>query len=165
MYQNQYWVELQNLKTHAYYLEFYQLRCERIELFISIILAITSSASIGAWAIWKEAAIVWGAVIALSQVLSVVYRYLPFKSRIKPLGIACVELSILADDAESGWYAVSEGLLSEEEINERRFKIRKAKSAVMKSAFIGISLPENKKLLDMAGKKMEIYFNNHYPRG
>ena len=53
MLQSQYWTELLELRTHAYYLELYQIKCERIELFISIILAVTSSASIGAWAIWK----------------------------------------------------------------------------------------------------------------
>ncbi len=165
MYQMQYWAEIQKLKAHAYYLEFYQMRCERIELLISIILAITSSASIGAWAIWKEAAMFWAGMIALSQVLSVIYKFLPFKARIKPLAVASVELSVLADDAESDWYEVSEGLLTEKEINDKRFKLRKTKSAIMKSAFTGVSLPENSKLLAKAGLKMEAYFDSHYPRG
>ena len=162
MYQSQYWKELQELRVHAYYLELYQIECEQIERYISIFLAIASSASIGAWAIWKNAAMVWGGIIATSQVLSVVYQFLPFKSRIKPLGVAAIELFMLADDAEHDWFAVSEGELTEREIHEKRMELRRKKSSIMKAAFPGGTLPASTKLLSKAEEKSASYFNNYY---
>ena len=154
---------MQNLKAHVYYLELYQLGSESIERWIGIFLAITSSASIGGWVIWKEYAFVWALLIMISQVISVVYKFLPFKARIKPLSAAGIELSVLADDAEKGWFDVSEGNLTEKEINEKKFAIRKKKSAVMKSAFSGMVLPENEKLMSKAVEQMHKYFKSHYP--
>jgi hypothetical protein len=161
--QLQYWIELQALYAHAKYLELYQLRSEHIERVIGIILAVTSSASIGGWAIWKEHAFVWGVLIMASQVVSVVYKFLPFKSRIKPLSAAGVELSVLADDAERKWFDVSTGAMTEREINDLRFSIRTKKSAIMKSAFSGMALPENLRLMKKAEEQMRAYFKSHYP--
>lgn len=163
MYQAQYWVELQSLKAHVYYLELYQIRSENIERGISIVLAIASAGSIGGWAIWKEYAFVWGVLIMLSQVISVVYKFLPFKARIKPLSAAGIELSVLADEAEKGWFDVAQGDLTEREINDKRFAIRKKKSAVMKSAFSGMVLPEKTSLMTKAEAQMRKYFLSHYP--
>lgn len=161
--QSQYWVELQALKAHVYYLELYQLKSEGTERCISIVLAIASAGSIGGWAIWKEYAFIWGFFIMISQVVSVIYKFLPFKSRIKPLSAAGVELSVLADEAERGWFEVGRGELTEREINDKRFAIRKKKSAVMKAAFSGMVIPENQRLMAKAEAQMHKYFKSHYP--
>jgi hypothetical protein len=160
--QSQYWVELQELKAHAYYLEFYQLRSESFERWIGLILAILSSSSIGGWAIWKEYAFFWGVLIMISQVVSVVYRFLPFKARIKPLSMAGIELSLLADDAEKSWFEVASGVLTEREINDKRFALRKKKSAIMKTAFAGMVMPENRRLMEKAEAQMRKHFKSHY---
>lgn len=162
MYQSQYWTELQDLRAHAYYLELYQQRSERIETGIGIFLAVASSASIGAWTIWTKASMVWGGIIAASQVVGVVYKFLPFKARIKPLNSASIELFSLADEAEKGWHDVAEGELTGSKVNEMRFKIRSKKSAIMKASFTGISLPEDKELMREAEAKMRAYFSNFY---
>jgi len=122
--QYRYWVELQTLKAHAFYLELYQLHCENIERWISGILALASSSSIAGWVIWKEYAFAWACFIMASQVISTLYRYLPFKARIKPLGAAGVELAVLANAAEKGWYEISTGNVPEEEINKKMFALR-----------------------------------------
>lgn len=163
MYQVQYWVELQNLRAHVLYLELYQIRSESMERCISIVLAVASSGSIAGWIIWKEYAFAWGLFIALSQVISVVYRYLPFKARIQPLSTAAVELSILADEAERGWFDVAQGTLTEREINDARFAIRKKKSTIMAAAFKGMVLPENAGVMKKAESQMHLYFSTHYP--
>lgn len=159
--QSQYWVELQALKAHVYYLELYQLESEGIERGIGITLAILSSGSIGGWAIWKEYAFVWGLLIMMSQVISVIYKFLPFKARLKPLSAAGIELSVLVDEAEKGWFDVACGDLTEREINEKRFGIRKKKSA--KSAFASMVLPDKPKLMRKAEEQMQKYFISHYP--
>ncbi|MWV17520.1 hypothetical protein F3I16_15870 [Pseudomonas sp. L-22-4S-12] len=163
MYQHQYWIELQTLKAHVLYLELYQLSSEGWERRINIFLAVMSSASIGGWAIWKQWSFVWGLLIAVSQVASVVYKYLPFKSRIKPISKAALELSALADAAEKVWFDVAGGHLTERQIHEKRFAVRKAKNRIMRANFGGVVLPENKRLMNKAEQQMRTYFINVFP--
>ena len=59
MSQEHYWKEFYRLKVHVTYLEIQLDRTEAIDRGLKMFLAITSSASIGAWAIWKEGAVVW----------------------------------------------------------------------------------------------------------
>ncbi|WP_148193995.1 hypothetical protein [Pseudomonas syringae] len=161
--QHRYWVELQTIKAHAYYLELYQLRSENIERGISIGLAIASSSSIAGWVIWEKYAFIWACLIMASQVTSAVYRYLPFKARIKPLSAAGVEISILANTAEKAWYDISRGELTEGDINQKLFSLREKSSAILKSAFGGMVIPENEKLLRKAEQQMFKHFKSHYP--
>lgn len=163
LYQHQYWNELQNLKAHVYYLELYQLSSEGWERRINIFSAVMSSGSIGGWVIWKDLSFLWGLLIAISQVISVVYKFLPFKERIKPVSSAALELSVLADAAEKDWFDVAGGHLSERQINDKRFAIKLAKTKIMKSNFGGMVLPENKKLMLKAENQMRAYFKSHFP--
>jgi hypothetical protein len=163
MYQAQYWVELQALKAHVCYLSLYQLRSESYERWIGIILAVASSSSIAGWVIWQQYAFVWACFIAGSQVISVTYKFLPFKERIKPLRSAGIELGLLSDEAERCWFDVAEGELTEKQINEKRFEIRKRKSAIMQSAFNGMVIPEVESLMAKAEDHMRRYFKSHYP--
>jgi len=45
-------------------------------------LAITSSSSIGAWAIWNEYSWILASIIAFSQVITAIIPFLAYKSRI-----------------------------------------------------------------------------------
>lgn len=113
--------------------------------------------------VWKDWSFLWGLLIAISQVISVVYKFLPFKERIKPVSSAALELSVLADAAEKDWFDVAGGHLTERQINEKRFAIKLAKTKIMKSNFGGMVLPENKKLMLKAENQMRAYFKSHFP--
>ncbi|WP_231701992.1 hypothetical protein [Halopseudomonas sabulinigri] len=126
-------------------------------------MAMTSSVSIGGWAIWREYAFTWAVLIIASQVVSVIYKFLPFKSRIKPLSSVGSELSVLVDGAEHQSLEVAFGMMPEQEINDLRFSIRAKKTAIMKSAFSGMALPENTQLMRKAEQRMSAYFKSHYP--
>ena len=158
---DEYWAEMQSLRTHAYYLAMYQESSEDTERWINITLAIASSGSIAAWAVVKEHAMVWAVFIAATQVLSVIYKFLPFKSRIKPLATASVEMSVLADEAEKSWFNVSNGMLTATEVNDLRFSLRKKNSKIM-SAFSTVSLPDDQKLSGKAKTKTETYLKGIY---
>ena len=68
MYQLRFWNLLKELKAQEIYLQLYACRDESIDKTINIILAVASSSSIAAWAIWKEFQIVWAVLIATAQV-------------------------------------------------------------------------------------------------
>lgn len=162
MYQAQYWQELTDLKIHQNYLALHQENAEGWERRIKIFLAIMSSGSIGGWAIWRELAPIWAGLIALSQFISAIYVFVPFKSRIKPLGAAIASLTVLFDQAEHGWFAVAEGQLTDAEVNDARYKIRKAKHKIMADTIGVMLIPADNKMLEKAETQAENYFNNYH---
>ncbi len=76
--QSQYWKELYQLKTHIGFIERQLEKSESIDRFLKIVLAIASSSSIGAWAIWNEYSWVWAGIIAFSQVITEITPFLPY---------------------------------------------------------------------------------------
>ena len=90
------------LRANVYYLQAYQIHLG--DNWIQIFLAITSSTSIGGWVIWNEYGIIWGALIAVSQVINAIKR--PFQKRAKQIGSLNTEVEKLALDAESQWFSV-----------------------------------------------------------
>ena len=59
MYQQKYWNLLKELKVHVYYVQNYAVTQNKNDQIINIFLAVTSSSSIAAWALWKEYEFVW----------------------------------------------------------------------------------------------------------
>lgn len=163
MYQLRYWKELYQIKVHLNYLELYLQNSEMKDRSINIFLAITSSSSIAGWAIWQEAAILWAAIIAASQVITVIKNFLPFKTRMKSLSGVVHEFEDLILFAEQRWFDVSEGNLTEEEIHNLQFEVRTRKTKALKKHLGNNTLPEKSKLFSKAQRSADVYFNNFYP--
>jgi len=162
MYQEKYWKELYQLKVHLNYLEIYLQRSDFTDRILKIILAISSSGSIAGWVIWKDFALLWAIFIAASQVISVTNNYLPYKGRIKGLSGLVYEFENLTHDFEKKWFEVSEGKLTEREINDLRFELRQKKTKTLKKHLGSNVLPEKKKLLSKAQKSADAYFDHFY---
>ncbi len=162
MYQQQYWKELYQLKVHTNYISAYLEESELYNRYINAFLSVTSSSSICGWAIWQEYDYIWAFIIAFSQLINVVKAYLPYKSRMKPLSGLLHEFEQLMIQAESKWYEVSEGQLTNKGIHNLRFAIRSQKIKSLKKSFPSGILPENKKLFDGATEKANTYFSNFY---
>ena len=162
MVQAQYWKEIYQLKTHIGFIELQLEKAERIERVLKIILAITSSSSIGAWVIWNHLSWLWAAIIAFSQVVTAINPYLPFKSQIKPYSSLLHELEELMIQAEFKWHAIAEGKLTSTDINKARFEIRSAKQKSLKK-HIQTTIPSDSKLHARAEKCANDYLSNFYP--
>ncbi|MBF0232761.1 MAG: hypothetical protein HQK65_06955 [Desulfamplus sp.] len=162
MVQGQYWKELHQLKTHIYFIERLLERSESIDRYIKIIIAITSSSSIGAWAIWNQFSYVWASIIAFSQVISAISPFLPYKSRIKEYTSLLHEFEELMIQVEFKWHAIAEGELTATEINKSRFEIRSAKQKSLKKN-ISTTIPLDSKLQTKAETSASLYLNNFYP--
>jgi hypothetical protein len=158
--QQQYWDTFATLKRDAAYINRYHSHVEGIDRSISMISAITSSASIAGWAIWQQLYYLWAVVIAGSQVLIAVKAYLPYKGRLQALAALGPELDLLALEAEDGWFKVSRGLLSEQEIHARTMDMKRKSQKAAASAFKGMSLPDNSKLLTMADGEASAYMTS-----
>jgi len=163
MYQERYWKELYQLKVHVVYLELYLNDADFKDKGINIFLACTSSGSIAGWAVWREIAIVWAIIIAMSQVVTVVKNFLPYKARIKAVSSLIHDLEDVLLRAEEKWFDVSEGRLTEEEINKLRFDIRTKKTNALKKYLGTSTLPTRQKLFEKAQASADVYFDHFYP--
>ena len=162
MTQLQYWNEMHALKTHINYIELILEEAESYDSKIKIFLAITSSTSIGGWAIWQNYSSVWATAIAISQVVTAILPHLPYKTRIKQYSAALNELSSLMLKAEYKWNAISSGQLTNEEINKARFDVLTAKNKALTKNIPSV-IPSNEKLHDKAERRSNDYFSLYYP--
>jgi hypothetical protein len=123
-YQARYWNLLVETRVHVSYLHHYAADSEWWNKGTNIFLAITSSGSIAAWALWKQFTFIWPMLIALSQVTTAIKPFLPYKQRLKVLVGLCNQLQMIALAMEKDWFSVAEGKLSEEEIHDLTVKYR-----------------------------------------
>jgi hypothetical protein len=161
--QVRFWKELVQLRAHIDYLSLYRLQCDKVDRGISMLLAVASSGSIAAWAVWREFAMLWGAVIAISQVLSAVRSYLPFEKRLAGVASLASRFESLFVRWEAAWQQVASGELKEEQIAERLFQLKRAKIDIQEKVLKDISLPDNPKFQILAAKRAELYFATLYP--
>ena len=162
-YQQRFWVELIELKAHIYYLESFYLQAVRIETALETFLAVVSNASIAGWVIWSKAQFLWASIIALSHLISAIRPQLPFQKRVRNLEPLINELRDLSLYAEERWYEVSEGLLTNQEINKLTLEIQSRKQKVSNLYLSSIPLPINSKYLSEAGQLTQVYFQKRYP--
>ena len=162
MYQEKYWRELDQLKVHVYYLESYLEKTIKTDRLINMFLAISSSGSIAGWVVWKDYSFVWGAVIALSQVINAVKIYLPYSKRLKSLQGITNDLESLFLSMENDWFNVSEGMLTEQEIHSLHMRYKQKRRQIIHK-YLGVApLPNDDNMLESAKNNAALYFNNFY---
>jgi len=162
MYQERYWNLLTELKAQVVYLHAYAASDEFIDKAINIFLAIGSSSSIAAWAVWKEHQLFWASVIAVSQVVTAIKQFLPFRQRLKAVAELNTHIQSIFLDAEQGWYKVSEGLLTEEEIHNETSRLKDKILSAERACLNGVILPRKGKLKDSAEEIADEYFTINY---
>lgn len=163
MAQERYWKELYQLKVHINYIEAHIHEAEKRDRHIKIFMAVSSSASIGAWAIWRELSFLWGGIIALSQVLAAINPHLPYKARLKTYSSVLHELEELFIQSEAKWHDIALGKQDENEINKTRTNLRLQKHKILKKHLPSSVIPDD---TEKAGKAEELalnYFSTFYP--
>lgn len=145
------------LRASVYYLSAYQIYLEKWDTRIQVFLAITSSSSIGGWAIWDEYGIIWGCVIAVSQVINAVKGFLPFQKRAKEIGSLNTAMEKLALDTENKWFSVFEGELTDKEIFDFVSDLKRRKWEISDKHFRDQSLPIKPKFESEAAERTKDY--------
>ncbi|MEG7597098.1 hypothetical protein H2659_17795 [Vibrio cholerae] len=162
MYQLRYWNLLKELKAQIAYLHGYAAKDEWTDKALSIFMAIASSASIATWALWKEHQMVWACIIALSQVVTAIKPFLPYRKRLKAMSELNNQVQAIFLEAETIWYKVSEGLLTEEEIHEETVRLKGRILSAERASLNGIVLPRKIKLKEAAENAADEYFTENY---
>ncbi len=158
MVQKKYWEDLVQLRFQLFYLEEYLSQSYRYDSWINIIMAIASSSSIAAWVIWNELKFLWSLIIATSQVINAVKVYLPFNKRTKYINLLYSQLTELFYEYDYNWLKVSGGEITEEEINDMIFEMRKKKQKIHDEHLLNNNLPQKKKLKEIADTRLKQYF-------
>lgn len=161
--QERFWKEFYESVYVVNYTNLYLGETERIDRRFKIFLALSSSASIGAWAVWKDYATVWVVIIAASQILSVMITYLPYRERIKGLVGVRNELGELAIHMESKWSDVMAGELTSKQIDEIQLENRARRQRSVQKYFPLSTPPVKPKLAKEAEGNALKYFNRYYP--
>lgn len=84
---------------------FHQIRREHI---FRMVLGVLSSSAVAAWAIWQKFPLLWAFMVAVCQVLSVIYDSMPYKTRIKELEKQEYELELIYNRMEKDWYSIDD---------------------------------------------------------
>jgi len=81
---------------------------------------------IAAWAIWREYAFVWGAIIAASQLADALKDIFPFTRKHKAASVLATTLDNLFIDVQLEWEYIFSGRLTDEEIMNRLHGLRRS---------------------------------------
>ena len=162
--QDLYWQEFTQLKLDACYVRDYRNSIARWETTVAAIRAITSSVSIGAWVVWRKYALVWAALIAITQVADALRDVFPFRKRRQTLSGWSNALNRLFVDAQRDWDNISAGSLSNLKISALTHQLRQ-KMQRYEETYIPDGLERKQKLFEAAQKEMETFFLTRYSIG
>lgn len=160
--QEKYWKYMVQIKAWIFYLDVYTENSYRWDRIVNIIVAIASSTSIAAWAIWQKYSFVWSIIIAISQVLTTIKVFLPYSKRLKVLVPFMEDLKFLYNKIEFNWLKVASGDLSENEINELLYSFKDEFTNIENKNLKEETLLENNKFREIADRKTDEYFVNNY---
>jgi hypothetical protein len=127
----QIWGALCNMQFKSFCLSILVKRYQHWERNINVFLAIASSTSIAAWAIWKITPIIWASIIAASQVLTVIKPYFPYFKYVKEFNLKCIRLELINIEFERVWYRLQNKKIDDDEAEELYYELRKQTSEIL----------------------------------
>ncbi len=155
------WATLNNVKFKGFCLDHLINKYQKIDRNINIYLAIASSGSIAAWVIWNQFPMVWGTIIASTQVITVVKPYVPYFKYVKELKGKLLKIENLNIELERLWYYYTIKKISKDEIETRYFALQKEITEVLNFQDDTI-LTVTKAIEEKANKKMQIFLKTNY---
>ena len=155
------WNNLAIVKFKSIYIGHLISKYQRYDLLINVFLAIATSGSIAAWAIWKEFPIIWASVIALSHVVNVIRPFFPYSRYTKILNDKYLLSQNLFLDYERVWYQIEKAKLTEDAIAEKYFELSKKQNEVF-NLDSGILISRDQKLSDKVEKEYLTFLKNNY---
>jgi hypothetical protein len=159
--QKLYWDQMFELKVEVSYIRLYRNSLGNSVTALAALKAIASCAGIAAWAIWREYAFVWGAIIAASQVVDALKDVFPFAKRHRAAAELALTLENLFIDVQLEWEGVFAGRYSDDETMNRLHQLRKLKLEVEKRNFPD-GLAEQVALLNRAKQEAAEYLSATY---
>lgn len=163
--QEKYWLDLIQAKFSSYYADERLNESYKINNFINIFTAITSSTSIAGWVIWNELGFIWAVAIAITQVINAIKPFLPYNKRTEYLLPLSTRFREIFNRYDYNWLNVSNGSMTESEINNLIQELRK-EMLDSEQEFVGKNIiPDSTSAKAKADQKVEEYFKRYSPIG
>lgn len=159
--QELYWRQLVELKVASSYIRVYRDQTARFVTALGVVRAVASSGAIGGWVIWRQQAFVWGCIIAASQVADALKDVFPFAQRHKAASAHLIILDSLFIDAQLEWENVFAGVLTNQQIVDRRHKLAKLQHEAEARHFPD-GLPPDPRRFALAQQDAADYFKATY---
>jgi hypothetical protein len=117
--QDIYFNELFQLKIACEYMRRYRNRLAKWTARLTVLRAVASNGAIATWAVVQSYPLIWGTIIAASQLSDVLKDAIPLTARYNAASGLVMSLDALFIEAIFEWEAVFGGQLTNEEITER----------------------------------------------
>jgi hypothetical protein len=156
-----YWAKLVELKVAASYVRRYRDHLGRWVTAIATLRAVASSASIAVWAVWKQYPLLWGGIIAVSQVADAVKDVFPVNKKHKSTIELTVALDRLFIDAQLEWESIFAERYTGDQILTRLHKLRRLQHEAEAHNLRG-GLPLNAAFQVQAQREADAFFENTY---
>jgi len=163
--QNLYFNELWQLKVQCEYIRQYREILSWWDTRFSFLRAIASSGGIAGWAIWKDYAFLWGAIIAASQLSDALKNVVPFTARQKAATGLLMEIDALFIETLFEWESVFSGKFTTEEITERRRKLMELQHSLQWKHFPTSDLPRRDDMFALAEQTAIPYLESMFREG
>lgn len=150
------------IKARLFYLDMYEENFYKLDKYINMFSAVASSSSIAAWVIWQQLSFLWSIIIAISQVFNAIKIFLPYSTKRRVTISFLEDLKLLYNKIEYNWFKVSDGEMTEEEINEMLFTFKDEYTDIENKNLKEETLPENEKFMKIAAQKTDQYFQNNF---
>jgi len=162
--QGAYWKQLITCKIVSSYVRRYRDRQAAWINYTGIFKAIVSSGTIGAWVIWKDYALVWGALLAAMQILDAIKEFIPQTKNRRNASDFVSALEHIIIDARFEWYEVSNGKFDDLEIMNRWRKLAKLLIET-EAKYFPDGIPPDSGQQKLAEEEAKAYFRNIYGVG
>lgn len=162
-FQSIYWHKLQQLKFDIIYYSLHFNRCIFLIRIIKYILAGLTSLSFALLMGFSEIkGIVFscGIIGIIMQVFIAISNIFPYEDRKNDLREMSNELDKLYNEMENDWNQISNGEINLEDIKDIIKKYTCKQSEIQKNYLKNDLLPEKKRIINLANKKVEEYFKN-----
>jgi hypothetical protein len=162
--QKAYWQQLVTCKVVSCYVRHYRDRQARWIDITGIFKAVITSGTIGAWAVWKDYAFVWGVLLAAAQVLDAIKEYIPQTKGRRLASEFLQAMESLIIDARFEWFSVSNDEYDAAEIMDRWRKLAKLMTE-LEAKYFPDGIPADGKRQKLAEKEAKAYFLKEYGLG
>jgi hypothetical protein len=156
--QDLYFNELFQLKVGCEYMRLYRNGLARWVARFAAVRAIASSGAIATWAVVQAYPLVWGGIIAASQLADALKDVIPVTARHKAASALTMALDALLIEALYEWEGVYAAQFTNEEITERRRKLMLLRHGAETKHF-PTGLPERPGYLVVAEEEATAYFD------
>lgn len=158
------WKNLYNIKFKALYTCECSKKADKYGRSFSLFLAIASTSSVAAWAVWKEVPYLWAAIVALSQVLHISKPYFPFIKNDKAFLEYYFEFEALYIEYEKLWYNLEDEKITPDKAETKFYELRDRELSIEKS-HKGIFCPEFKSWIEKVNNATEAALKINFSQG